>query len=153
MEVKQTFKKLEMKAKISTKCAIIDGKLTIYDRQRFDKLIKGLANMKGELIFKEEPEFRSASQMGFYWGVLIPELVIIYNDFGNQYDANQVHRDLADQFLFVEKQHPITGKPFKKFLSLSKEAEEVNTEIMSAYIERIYQFSAQELNHILPESK
>lgn len=153
MEEEQTINKLIMNAKFSTKCAIIDGKLKIYNRERFDTLIKACSNMEGELIFKEEPKFRSQSQMKFYWGVIIPTLVPYYNEYGNQYTREEVHRDLSDQFLYIEKAHPITGKPIKKFLSLSKEAEEVNSEIMSQYIERIYQFAAEHLNVVLPDSK
>lgn len=114
---------------------IKNGELFFFDRKRFDKWILTLGNKKVEVIVRKRTKQRSAKQNNYLWGVAYK---VISEETGMEPD--EVHEFFKLKFLKYN-----VGK-FETLKSTTK----LTTGEFMGYVEKIVQFSSQELNCVIP---
>jgi len=100
---------------------------------------------------EEDTNTVSQDQRGFYNGVILSLLVEHLNESGMNYTKSRLDHYLRMNFLFVEEMDPVTATIEMRPLSLSDEADEVDTKMMSDYWEKIYHWASTELSYKLPD--
>lgn len=63
-------------------------------RKSIAAALKSLEGKFTKITIEEKKKNRSLSQNAFYWGVVIPAIVNMFNEYGNNVDAEQVHEFL-----------------------------------------------------------
>ena len=74
-----------------------DGSLIVKARSLFDEGLRLMAREKEVAVvieIKPEKKYRSVFQNSYYWGIVIPIVVNLFNENGNNVDADQVHEFL-----------------------------------------------------------
>ena len=133
-----------------------DG-LHIINRKRFDadlleffhpKENKGKTVFQQvEIIVRKKRRSRSLEQNAYYWGVVIPMVKEGLNDLGWQYDAEDTHEYLKEQYLRVEELNEKTGELRIRTGSTKK----ITTTRFMEYIADIQQFASEELQTYIPD--
>ena len=105
-------------------CNIKDGKMTLTDKEEFDKVI---SKLQGDYYIElKETGVRSSQQNNYYWNAVR----IIAEELG--YTDNEMHATIKNQFE-VESTKTLSTKEFASF------------------IERLVRWSAIELNIVIPD--
>ncbi len=105
-------------------CNIKDGKMTLTDREEFDKVI---SKLQGDYYIElKETGVRSSQQNNYYWNAVR----IIAEELG--YTDNEMHATIKNHFE-VESTKTLSTKEFASF------------------IERLVRWSAIELNIVIPD--
>jgi len=105
-------------------CNIENGKMTLTNREEFDKAI---SKLQGEYYIElKETGVRSAQQNNYYWNIVR----ILADELG--YTENEMHSTIKNHFE-VESTKTLSTKEFASF------------------IERLVRWSAIELNIIIPD--
>ena len=105
------------------------------------KILKTLKPKKYEITIKQYRENRSNPSNRFYWGVV---LSVLSNHTG--FTPEEMHEHLKREFLPVFKVLP-TGEQIK----LSGSTATLDTAEFNEYIEKIMQWSIQELDCLIPD--
>ena len=63
-------------------------------RKAITNVLKSLDGKFAKITIEERKKNRSLSQNSYYWGVVIPLIVNLFNENGNNVDADQVHEFL-----------------------------------------------------------
>ena len=105
-------------------CNIENGKMTLTNREEFDKAI---SKLQGEYYIElKETGVRSAQQNNYYWNIVR----ILADELG--YTENEMHSTIKNHFE-VESTKTLSTKEFASF------------------IERLVRWSAIELNIVIPD--
>ena len=105
-------------------CNIKDGKMTLTDKEEFDKAI---SKLQGDYYIElKETGVRSSQQNNYYWNAVR----IIAEELG--YTDNEMHATIKNHFE-VESTKTLSTKEFASF------------------IERLVRWSAIELNIVIPD--
>ena len=105
-------------------CNIKDGKMTLTDKEEFDKVI---SKLQGDYYIElKETGVRSSQQNNYYWNAVR----IIAEELG--YTDNEMHATIKNHFE-VESTKTLSTKEFASF------------------IERLVRWSARELNIVIPD--
>lgn len=105
-------------------CNIKDGKMTLTDKEEFDKVI---SKLQGDYYIElKETGVRSSQQNNYYWNAVR----IIAEELG--YTDNEMHATIKNHFE-VESTKTLSTKEFASF------------------IERLVRWSAIELNIVIPD--
>ena len=106
-------------------CNIKDGKMTLTDKEEFDKVI---SKLQGDYYIElKETGVRSSQQNNYYWNAVR----IIAEELG--YTDNEMHATIKNHFE-VESTKTLSTKEFASF------------------IERLVRLSAIELNIVIPDT-
>ena len=106
-------------------CNIKDGKMTLTDKEEFDKVI---SKLQGDYYIElKETGVRSSQQNNYYWNAVR----IIAEELG--YTDNEMHATIKNHFE-VESTKTLSTKEFASF------------------IERLVRWSAIELNIVIPDT-
>lgn len=113
------------------------------DAERIAELVRGLSteNKAWDVVVRKHVKSVSDPQRKLYWSCV----TILGNELG--YDKDEMHDALREKFLPVEEVE-ILGVIRKRLTSTS--ARDFGVSRMSAYIDDIYRFAAQELGILLP---
>ncbi len=105
-------------------CNIKDGKMTLTDREEFDKVI---SKLQGDYYIElKETGVRSSQQNNYYWNAVR----ILAEELG--YTENEMHSTIKNHFE-IESTKTLSTKEFASF------------------IERLVRWSAIELNIVIPD--
>lgn len=66
-------------------------------RESIAKVLQSLNGKFAKITIEEKKKTRSLSQNSYYWGYVIPPIVNMFNEHGNNVDAEQVHEFLKDE--------------------------------------------------------
>src|SRR4051812_17833035 len=66
-------------------------------RESIAKALQSLNGKFAKITIEERKKTRSQSQNAYYWGCVIPPIVNMFNEQGNNVDAEQVHEFLKDE--------------------------------------------------------
>jgi len=113
-------------SKLRFPCKIKDGKMTLLNRDEFDKVISTLS---GEYYIElKETGVRSAMQNNYYWSIV----TLLGNELG--YTEQEMHSTIKTHFN-VQSTKTLSTKEFATF------------------IEKLIRWSAVELNIVIPDTK
>lgn len=70
------------------------GHIDINCRQAIATALKSLEGKTAKITIEEKKRKRSLPQNAFYWSAIIPPIVNMFNEYGNNVDAEQVHEYL-----------------------------------------------------------
>jgi hypothetical protein len=116
----------ESMSKLRFPCKIKDGKMTLLNRDEFDKVISTLS---GEYYIEiKETGVRSATQNNYYWSIV----TLLGNELG--YTEQEMHSTIKTHFN-VQSTKTLSTKEFATF------------------IEKLIRWSAVELNIVIPDTK
>lgn len=130
-------------------CEIEKGKLRLYDKTTFNKIISGLPNCEGVLEFRAvgTKKKRTTRQNKYYWGVIIKHFQrLFYNASGDEdflFDKEITHEQLKNRLLTRD----INGE---KYVKSSKK---LNTLEWEAYCNRCRDYAMTIFNHYIPLPK
>jgi len=112
--------------KLRFPCKIKDGKMTLLNRDEFDKVISTLS---GEYYIElKETGVRSAQQNNYYWKIV----GILGEELG--YTEQEMHSTIKNHFN-IDSTKTLSTKEF------------------SVFIERLIRWSAVEMNIVIPDPK
>lgn len=115
---------------------VINGKLKLFDRPRFDEWVKGL-NGKVELVVQPPRKPRSRNENNYYWGVIVQ---MIADHYGIM--PEEVHHELKRMFLRKDD----GTKPF----AITRSTSELFTVEAEDYYAKCRMWAAQELQLYIP---
>ena len=122
----------------STKLKKEDGEFT-FGIPRLKKILQQLSSGEWMIKIEEYKNDRTLRQNSYYWKVLS----IIGEELG--YYKNELHEVFLDQFAPIQTIRNLEGKPIQKPVRTSQ----MTVEQMTAYIEQIIQFAAEN-NIVIP---
>lgn len=70
------------------------GHIDMNCRQAIATALKSLDGKTAKITIEERKKKRSSNQNSFYWGYLIPPIVNMFNEHGNNVNSEQVHEYL-----------------------------------------------------------
>lgn len=123
---------------------IVDGKTTC--SQAIGKALNAFEGRWVSLTIKELKRVRSNNQNRFYHGVVVPIIVELLREYGNDADC-----DIAHEFLKVSFMPPEGSKRVKvgKVIVESQSTTRLSTMAFEEFLERIRVFAAEH-GHIVP---
>lgn len=86
-----------MKNSIQFFSPVQNGHITMGCREAIATALKSLNGKFAKITIEERKKTRSSSQNAYYWAVCIPPIVNMFNEHGNNVDAEQVHEFLKDE--------------------------------------------------------
>lgn len=86
-----------MKNSIQFFSPVENGHLTKGTREAITKALQSLNGKNAKITIEERKKVRSLSQNAYYWSQCIPPIVNMFNENGNNVDAEQVHEFLKDE--------------------------------------------------------
>ncbi len=100
-----------------------------------------------DVVITEHRESKSTAQLGYLWSTVLPTICQHVEDAtGDHYTSENVYSWMIDEFA----EHTVVtvnGRPKVIRVSASK----MSTKQMSAFIDRIIMFAAEELSCVIPE--
>lgn len=66
-------------------------------REAIVRVLKSLEGKIAKITIEEKKKVRSLSQNAYYWGCIIPPIVTMFREYGNNVDAEQIHEFLKDE--------------------------------------------------------
>lgn len=74
-----------------------NGHITKGCREAIAKALQSLNGKFAKITIEEKKKVRSLAANRYYWGYVIPPIVNMFNEHGNNVDAEQVHEFLKDE--------------------------------------------------------
>jgi hypothetical protein len=75
---------------------IEQGKVSDGVRQSLQQALKSLDGKIAKITIEERKKVRSLSQNAFYWGCIIPPIVTLLREYGNDVDGDDTHEFLME---------------------------------------------------------
>ena len=133
-----------MKPKFSGK--VHQGKLTLYDRDGFQKYAESFEGKPVYLTLDIERDTRSNPQNAYLWGVVYK---LIADHVGD--DAQSIHEEMKLRFIpkRVERVNVETGEV--EGLLIPGSSSKLTTQEFSEYVEKIQRWAAEWLSLVIPD--
>ena len=116
------------------------GHLSPGCRQSIATALKSLDGKFAKITIEERKKNRSLNQNNFYWGVVIPTIVNMFNEHGNNVDAEQVHEFLKDE---VGKLSQVVVLPDGETKKISGSSAILKTMQFEDYLTKIRSWAAE----------
>ncbi len=116
-----------------------NGHLNKSCREALAKALKTLEGKPCKVTLEERKKIRSLSQNAYYWGVVIPAIVNLFNEHGNNVCAEQVHEFLKDE---VGKLTETVSLPDGELKKISGSSAALKAHEFELYLERVRAWAA-----------
>lgn len=124
---------------ISFYSRIIGGCLHRYTQSNINTLFQSLEGQLIKITIEKKKNLRSVKQNSFYWGVVIPWVVTFFQEYGNNFDAMQVHEYLKSE---VGKLDQIVDLP-TGIARISGNTHKMSTKEFEDYLTKIRAWGAE----------
>tara|TARA_R110000868_G_scaffold149088_1_gene371329 strand:+ start:359 stop:814 length:456 start_codon:yes stop_codon:yes gene_type:complete len=123
------------------------GHLSNDCRQKIQNALHSLEGRPVKITIEQRKKLRSQNQNAFYWAVIIPLIVNVFNEYGNNVDAEQVHEFLKDE---VGKLSKIIILPNGEKKKISGSTAELGTMGFEDYLTKVRVWAGEVLEIELP---
>lgn len=114
------------------------GKLHLFDRAVFQRLVDNLEGAEVEIKLARRRRTRSNVQNSYYWGVVVKEI----SDYTG-HTPEEIHEAMKWRFLRSVDDHGI---------ELAASSANLTTERFAKFVDQVIQFAQQELELRIPEA-
>lgn len=118
---------------------VLDGKLILQDPNWFREQLKSLEGKEVDVIVKRRKKTRSNPQNDYYFGVVVPAFMKIFEGAGIDYDKDKSHSILATKYLLIHE-------PYSRVRSTT----ELSTVEFNDYLLELQQWAA-EMGYYIPD--
>jgi len=125
--------------KIKLTSAVTNGKISGYVAHQLRTIIGNLEGKSVRITLEEAQRTRSHKQNAYYWGVVVPLVLKLFLEAGNDTNAEEVHYYLKEHVGFLVKNLSAGDGEFKQVVTSSANIE---TAAFEEYLERIRAWAA-----------
>lgn len=129
-----------MSNKIQLYSEVENGHMTIDCRNAIAQALHSLSGKFVKITIEERKKKRSLSQNAYYWAVAIPPIVNLFNQSGNNVDAEQVHEFLKAE---VGKLNETIILPNGEMKTISGSSAVLKTTDFEEYLEKVRAWAAE----------